>query len=426
VLPPDVQRSQKHFTVEIVEATPAAPSATAGGNGEPRRAIRFGLGAVKNVGEGAVDAILAEREQGGPFRSLDDLCRRVDLKAINKRVLESLVKAGAFDEFGPREQLLAALDGALAAAQSAQRAEARGQSSLFDLMGGGNEAEPVMATALPPVPPVGQRERLAWEKEALGLFLSDHPFQEAARWLRHRVTATTASITEENAGDKVVLAGVLSGVRRIVTKRKDTMLVAQLEDLHGSIELVVFPRTLERTADLWRDDAVLIVEGKADQKRLGGDDRTVRQVICDSAEEWQPPEPGAEPPPELPASEELAPVAPALPAWATDDVSAWEPAGQGPPPPPPPTVEIVAEPTPLGRLLHLRFVRGGDPATDLERLRSLHGLLAQRPGPDQFEIVLVHGTAEHRLVVPEPRVGYSPDVESALRGLLGPENVRVL
>jgi hypothetical protein len=152
----------------------------------------------------------------------------------------------------------------------------------------------------------------------------------------------------------------------------------------------------------------------------------VRQVICDSAEEWQPPEPGAEPPPDLPEAEELAPAAPALPAWAMDDVGALESPGQGLPPPPPPAVEIVAEPTPLGRLLHLRFVRGGDPATDLERLRSLHGLLAQRPGPDQFEIVLVHGTAEHRLVVPEPRVGYSPDVESALRGLLGPENVRVL
>ena len=319
----------------------------------------------------------------------------------------------------------------LAGAQSAQRAEARGQSSLFDLMGGG-DADDASATGtpLPPVPPVGQRERLAWEKEALGLFLSDHPFQEAARWLRQRVTATTASIGEDSSGEKVVLAGVLSGVRRIVTKRKDTMLVAQLEDLHGSLELVVFPRTLERTAGVWRDDAVVIVEGKTDQKRLGNDDRAVRQLICDSAEEWTPPPPGTEPPPE-PAEVLLPAPAPALPAWALDEAVEEE-------------VEVVGVEaglvgdlpgalTPLApaasaeprRLLHLRFVRAGDDATDLERLRSLHALLLERPGPDRFELIVVHGQVQHRLVVAEPQVSYTPDVERALRALLGPDNVRV-
>src|SRR5207248_6407840 len=107
------------------------------------------------------DAILAEREAAGPFRSLDDFCRRVDLKALNKRVLESLIKAGALDAFGARERLLAALDGVLAGAQATQRAEARGQSSMFDLFGGGDAADesPALATPLPPVSPVQQRER---------------------------------------------------------------------------------------------------------------------------------------------------------------------------------------------------------------------------------------------------------------------------
>src|SRR5581483_2802534 len=215
VLPPSVQHSQKHFSVEVVGQQ---------AGGEPRRGIRFGLSAIKNVGESAVDAILAERERGGRFRSLDDFCRRVDLKALNKRVLESLIKAGALDEFGARERLLAALDGVLAAAQATQRAEARGQASMFDLLGGGAAAgdDSSLATPLPPVAPVPQRERLGWEKETLGLFLSDHPFQEAARWLRSRVTANTASIGEESSGERVVVAGVLSGVRRIITKRKDT------------------------------------------------------------------------------------------------------------------------------------------------------------------------------------------------------------
>jgi hypothetical protein len=171
---------------------------------------------------------------------------------------------------------------------------------------------------------------------------------------------------------------------------------------------------------------VVVVEGKADQKRLGGDDRAVRQIICDTAEEWQPPESGAEPPPELPAAEDVAPVAPSLPAWALDDPEDLAGEAALPPSAPPPPLEIIPEPTPLGRLLHLRFVRGGDAATDLERLRSLHRLLTERPGPDRFDLVVVYGTAEHRLVVPEPHVSYNPDVERALRGLLGAENVRVL
>ena len=417
VLPPSVQHSQKHFSVEVVGQQ---------AGGEPRRGIRFGLSAIKNVGESAVDAILAERERGGRFRSLDDFCRRVDLKALNKRVLESLIKAGALDEFGARERLLAALDGVLAAAQATQRAEARGQASMFDLLGGGAAAgdDSSLATPLPPVAPVPQRERLGWEKETLGLFLSDHPFQEAARWLRSRVTANTASIGEESSGERVVVAGVLSGVRRIITKRKDTMLVAQLEDLHGSIEVVVFPRTLERTGEVWQDDAVVIVEGKADQKRLGSDDRAVRQIVCDSVEVWTPPAPGAEPPPE-PEGDALLPLpAPALPSWATADVSELAAAEADEPAPAAVPPELPA-PAAVGRLLHLRFVRGDDDASDLERLRSLHRLLAEQPGPDRFDLIVVQGGTQHRLVLPDPQLTYTPAVEQALCTLLGVENVRV-
>jgi len=423
ILRPDIQRSQKHFTVEVVDTA---------ADGEPRRGIRFGLSAIKNVGEAAVDAILAERERGGPFRSFDDFCRRVDLKALNKRVLESLIKAGALDDFGPREQLLAGLDSVLAAAQAAQRAEARGQSSLFDLMSGAGDGEAAaVQTPLPPVPPVAPRERLRWEKEALGFFLSDHPFQEAARWLRHRVTATTAALSEAPIGEKVVLAGVLSGVRRIVTKRKETMLVAQLEDLHGSIELVVFPRTLERTADLWRDDAIVIVEGKLDQKQLGRDERAIRQLICESAEEWVPPEPGAEPP--EPADEEL-PVlsAPTLPAWAIADSEELngeaEAADEAEPAPSAPGMAAspgAGEADRPGRLVQLRFVRAGDDAADLERLRMLHALLTHQPGPDRYELVVVQGARQHRLLLPEACIAYTPEMERTLRGLLGPDNVRV-
>jgi len=407
VLPPDVQRSQKHFTVEQVEGRDAA--------GEPRRAIRFGLGAIKNVGEGAVDAILAERARGGPFRSLDDFCRRVDLRALNKRVIESLIKAGALDAFGPRERLLAALDSCLASAQAAQRAEARGQASLFALLGENADSPEAAGTTtpLPPVPTVSPRERLAWEKESLGVYLSDHPFQDAARWLRGRVTATTASLSEETGNEKVTLAGVLSGVRRILTKKRETMVVAQLEDLHGSIEVIVFPRTLERTAELWRDDAIVIVEGRLDS---GRDERPGRQLICEAAEEWTPPPPGSEPPPVEPDPPATAVSAP--PAWARATEASAAAAGAAP-------TGTELSPAPA-RHLRLRFVREGDDDTDYSRLRSLHALLSRQPGPDTYELLLVHGDAEYRLLVPEARVACTPTVERALRQLLGPANVQVV
>ena len=171
--------------------------------------------------------------------------------------------------------------------------------------------------------------------------------------------------------------------------------------------------------------SVVIVEGKADQKRLGNDDRTVRQIIVDSVEEWQPPEPGAEPPPDLPAIEEFAPSAPVLPAWASATVEDLALAAA---PPPVPSQESVGppEPPPLGRLLHLRFVRAGDSAADFQRLRSLHALLSGRPGPDRFELVLVHAESQFRLAVPAPSVHYSADVERELQTILGPENVQVL
>jgi DNA polymerase-3 subunit alpha len=268
------------------------------------------------------------------------------------------------------------------------------------------------------VPAVSPRERLAWEKEALGVYLSDHPFQEAARWLRTRVTATTASLSEETGSEKVTLAGVLSGVRRILTKKRETMVVAQLEDLHGTIEVVVFPRTLERTAELWQDDAIVIVEGRLDTGRAGRDERPSRQVICEAAEAWTPPPPGSEPPPEeaaLPAGAESAlPAGTSAPA-AEADYSATGAAPHG--------ADLPALPT---RHLRLRFVREGDDDADFGRLRSLHALLTRESGPDTYELLLVQGDAEYRLLVPEPRVACTPAVEDALRRLLGPANVQVV
>ncbi len=244
VLPPDVHASHLEFTVE----------------GD---AIRFGLLAVKNVGHGAIESIIAAREEGGPFRSFADFCNRIDLRLANKRVLESLIKVGALNAFGHPAQLLLALDDVLAAAQADQRERASGQISFFDLA-----AEPgALEAPLPAATEVPVRERLRWEKELLGLYLSDHPLGEVAERIGRFVTAYSGDLKDESLdGERVVVGGVVTGVRSVITKARSTMAVATLEDLQGSVEVVVFPKLYEQTGATWQEGAILLVAGRIDHR----------------------------------------------------------------------------------------------------------------------------------------------------------------
>ena len=243
VNPPDVHQSGLHFTVE----------------GE---AIRFGLLAIKNVGESAIESIILARETG-PFRSLADLCQRVDLRLVNKRVLESLVKVGALSELGHPAQLLLALDDAIAYGQAQQRDRVSGQVSLFDSLGA---EEVVLERPLPTATPASSRERLRWEKELIGLYLSDHPLGELAADMGRYANAYSGDMGEELDQQRIVIGGVVTGLRRVVTKSKATMAVATIEDLQGSLEVVVFPKVFEETMATWTDDAVLLVAGRVDHK----------------------------------------------------------------------------------------------------------------------------------------------------------------
>jgi DNA polymerase-3 subunit alpha len=258
VLPPDVHASHLEFTVE-------------------GQAIRFGLLAVKNVGQGAIESIIAAREADGAFRSFADFCNRIDLRLTNKRVLESLVKVGALSTFGHPGRLLDALDDTLAAAQADQRERASGQISLFDLA-----AQPSSLEApLPEAPEIPTRERLRWEKELLGLYLSDHPLGEVAERIGHFVTAYSGDLKDESLdGERVVVGGVVTGSRTVVTKAKATMAVVTLEDLQGAIEVVVFPRLYEQTTGTWSDGVILLVAGRIDHR---GEEVS---LLADAAWEW--------------------------------------------------------------------------------------------------------------------------------------------
>ena len=224
VLPPDVHSSGVEFTVE-------------------GQATRFGLLAVKNVGQGAIESIIAARAEGGPFRSLTDFCSRVDLRLANRKVLESLARVGALNAFGHPAQILLGLDDAMAAGQSAQRDRVSGQTSLFDL---GAEDAAAFERPLPQTTEVPVRERLRWEKELLGLYLSEHPMGEIAGQVGQFVTAYSGDLKDESLdGQRIVVAGIVTGFRTgDHPKPKSTMGVATLEDLQGTIEVVVFPEAL--------------------------------------------------------------------------------------------------------------------------------------------------------------------------------------
>ena len=258
VLGPDVRHSVVDFTVE----------------GD---SIRFGLLAIKNVGESAIVSIIDAREEGGEFTSLADLCARIDLRLVNKRVLESLIKVDALSALGHPAQLLDALDDAMAYGQTQARDRETGQASLFDMLGGDESA---LERPLPVCTEAPSRERLRWEKELLGLYLSDHPLGELASEMGQYVSAWSGDVSEPLDQQRVVVGGMAVGIRRVITRNRESMAVVTLEDLQGSVDVVVFPRTYAEVGPKLTDDGVLLVAGRVDHKG----DETV--VLADTLWTW--------------------------------------------------------------------------------------------------------------------------------------------
>jgi DNA polymerase-3 subunit alpha len=273
VLPPDVNYSGMDFESQAVPADSAQkaltkdPSIAYDFPVAPGAAIRFGMAAVKNVGEGPVSVILEERKQGGPFRTLEDFCDRVDLRHVNKRSLECLIKVGALDRFGHRSQLLHVLDQMVARSAAAHSAKDSGQISMFDLLGddGAPQEVPIL---LPKIEEVKSRERLQWEKELLGVFASSHPLQQLKIDLMEIVTCSCAELNETHDDKVVTIGGMIADIRTTITKKGDKMAFLRIEDMLGQCEVVLFPRTYEQYKDQLEPDRVILVVGKA-QARNG-------------------------------------------------------------------------------------------------------------------------------------------------------------
>lgn len=248
VLPPDINESDTHFTVV----------------GEKR--IRFGLAAVKNVGLGAIESIVRARLEK-PFISLRDFSSRVDLRACNRKVLESLIKCGAFDSLGGhRAQYLNALEDVLAQGQSVQRERENGQISMFSLMDSSVQQE-LLTDNLNDIEPFSDKERLSLEKEILGLYISGHPL-EPYRDTLEQMPKITRCVELADVGDnhQVSVGGIIVAVRKFYTKKNKQMAFIKLEDLTGSVELVIFPDLFERQSGLLEEDNLVLVEGRTDLK----------------------------------------------------------------------------------------------------------------------------------------------------------------
>jgi len=250
VEPPHVNASEATFAVE-------------GGPDPSSERIRYGLAAVKNVGQGAAEAIVSERRAKGPFASLFDFCERADLHRVNRRVLESLIKAGAFDGLGAfRSQMFAALDRALEQAQGAQRSRETGQVSLFEKLAEAG-VKPSAARQYPDAPEWPKTELLALEKEALGFYLTGHPLARFEGMMRPYGVAETSRLPFLSNGQEVLLAGVISSCKELYTKKKERMARAALSDLKGSVELIIFPDLYKRVSScLQQEELPLMVRGK--------------------------------------------------------------------------------------------------------------------------------------------------------------------
>src|SRR5438477_2505021 len=334
VLAPDINQSRTDFSIS-----------------EGR--ILFGLAAIKNVGRHAVESIVGLRDQDGPFKSLEDLCERTSaIQDVNRRVLEALVQSGTCDTLGERARLIAALDHAVSRAERARRDRESGQTSLLDMVGSPEVASDDYGLTIDVAPMAGD-EKLRLEKELLGLYLSDHPLRRITAELAKLSDTQAVEVTSALQDTEVRVAGLVREVRRVVTRKGQIMAYATLEDLTGSVDVVLFPRIFEQTRLLFEPDKVVVVQGKVDAR--AGSTRA-------SGAASSPVDP------EIEVEVETASVVADM-AWLWDDPE--------------------CAPVSRRQLVHVRI-----PSSDAGLAEQLEAVLARHPGTDEVVLHVVVGSRE--------------------------------
>ncbi len=455
VLPPDINASGWDFTIEDCEGKCSE--------------IRFGLGAIKNVGQGPVETILAVRNEGGRFKDLNDFARRVDLRAVGRRPLESMIKVGALDSFGSRGALLQALDQIISVSGSHFKAAQSGQMTFFGSIQGVEEH-----IVLPMVADIDRREKLDWEKELIGLYVSDHPLSPYVAYMTDAVTHSSAQLKEASPKEKVTVAGMITKFRTHTTKDGNAMGFATIEDVQGFIELVIFPRAWEACGDLLKPDAVVIATGKADCE--SGDPKVLVDRLAEidltkplkkrngkkkadesGAPAVKPAEPAAEEqsdyepdwnalPPPADDYEEMATVTSEnLPDNAAGSSSNDWPSntviGNGHTPKiaeiresspsieAPPALSAVEmshlDPDAVPQKITVVLTPTGDRERDKAKLVRAHTILTAHPGRDRFDFLLFENNQRYEMDFPNHTTHVCDEVLTTLKLLVGEENIHI-
>lgn len=388
VLSPDVNESFMEFAVVRNESNSDDPKAAS---------IRFGMKAIKNVGAGAVEEILRARETE-KFESLEDFFSRVSTRIVNRKALESLIKAGAFDRFGERHILLHNLDALLAFGSRVQKDLRSGQTDLF-----GNLLEDANTMVRPRLklddgaPQINQHDQLTWERELLGLYLSRHPLELYEAFLGEQ-TVPLSSLTPSHDGKAVTIGGSISDLREITTKNGQKMAFIKIEDQFGEVEVILFPNSYQRTLGVWQRDRIVLIRGKISAKDRDGNIGEEIKVMVDDAREITP--------------EQATSYQTTGRKLKTPGVKKTVKAAI--------TTKTEAVVAPQQSRIYIRLSN----TDDQTQLLSLKSMLDTHPGTTG--VVLVLGPTEAKQVIKLPGgVTESPEVITRLQTLVGSDNVKI-
>jgi DNA polymerase-3 subunit alpha len=387
VLQPDVNESYHEFAV--------VPSAEK----DKKSQIRFGMDAIKNVGRGAVEEILRARTEGGRFETIEDFLTRVSVRISNRKALESLIKAGAFDRFADRSQLLRNIDILLAYANRVQKEANTGQTDLFGDQTGIIVVAPKLTLDIS-AEPYSMREQLQWERELLGIYLSQHPLSPFENFLSEQ-SVPLGELKSDHDGKAVTVGGIINDIREITTKNNQKMAFIKIADLAGEIELILFPGAYQQTLGIWERDRVVLVRGKVNAKDRDGNVGTEVKVMVDDGREV-----------------------------TIDQAQAYQPRGKTvKPPKPSKTAAKAAVPKssddtqpslPAMERVYIRL----ENSDNQDLLMSLKQVIDENAG--ETDVVLVLGPATKKQIIKLPtKTTKDDDVIAQLKQLVGQTNVRI-
>ena len=425
ILLPDINRSDEFFSIDHDTSGSNINHTNVSGPNSP--GLRIGLAAIKTVGEGAVRPIVEERKKNGPYKSIDDFCRRAGASGLNRRTLESLAKAGSFDSLAPRGQVIGALDQIIAVAQREAHTRNSGQSSMFDGIEEVSNSAGMSGIPLT-APDVSDQEKADWERELLGMAVSHNPLSSLAEINTGDAIKSLDHLDEEMSGQSINMLGYISTVTERTTREGKRFLIVNLEVLGGFLEVMVWPDTLQRTAGVWQGGRLVLVTGRL---RLRGDQMS---LACDGAVEYDPETPPAVPPPgmSLDGDKNGGYRNRGYNKGQNGDGHGNQSNSDGRKATGPRINQKKAQmttgnksPAEPQKIVCLAITETDDSSYDAHLLREVIGVLLEYPGRNRVNLDIRTGEKRVRMDLPVVNTGYCDGLHTRLEELLGADTVVV-